>query len=344
MLARIRDRRLPCLVLADLLGLDPGDRDWTLVVLRLTGGELFVLAVDRLDGHGELVVKPVAPAIAATGLYAGTTISDDGNPILLLEVTGLARKAGLQLDMLERSARRIDADAAATPARKTSVLLFVGMDGRRKAMPMAVIERLEEVEPGAVEIDGDRMLVVVGDRILPLAGIDGAPMPQDALRLFRLSDGRCEIGYAVHEALEIREVDAELMAAANDPGAMEGVVLIDGVPTAVIAPYALFALHAVAPANDAPPVCHLPSGDPWLQNFVRPMVEAAGYRIVDTHEEQVDLAIMTEGAPAQATGARQVIRLRSTPAENGNEDASIYRYDQAGLLAALRPAARRTSL
>lgn len=349
MLATIRERRLPCLVLADLLRLDSAvdEGDWTLVVMRLTGGELFALAVDRLDGHGELVVKPVAPVIIATGLYAGTTLSDDGNPILLLEVTGLARKAGLQLDMLERSVRRADADEAADAARKTAVLLFVGLDGKRKAIPMAIVDRIEEVERTAIESDGGRTLVVLGERLLPLVGIDDCPLPEDSLQLFRLSDGQSEIGYALREALEVREIDAELMAA-NASGEIEGVVLIDGLATSIVAPYALFARHTLATASDSPPVCHLPSSDPWIQNFVRPMVEAAGYRIVEAGDEadddEVDLAIVTQSEPAITVSARQTIRLRPDPGEARDDDGSIYRYDEAGLLAALRPADRRIGL
>ncbi|HEX8055088.1 MAG TPA: chemotaxis protein CheA [Novosphingobium sp.] len=344
MLAKIRERRLPCLILAELLGLtsDVDSEDWTLIVMRLTGGELFALAVDRLDGHGELVVKPVAPAIIATGLYAGTTLSDDGNPILLLEVTGLARKAGLQLDMLERSERRADVGDAVAPERKTAVLLFIGLDGKRKAMPMAIVQRLEEVGPDAVETDGGRSLVVLGERLVPLAGVDGCALPEEGLQLFRLSDGQSEIGYAVQEALEVREIDAGLMAA-NDSGDAEGVVLIDGLPTLMVAPYALFARHALAPTRDVSPICLLPSDDPWMQNFIRPMVEAAGYRVVDADDGQVDLAITLQSETATTISARQTIRLRSDPGESSGEDGSIYRYDQAGLQAALRPAARRTA-
>jgi two-component system chemotaxis sensor kinase CheA len=344
-LAKIRERRQPCVVLADLLHVESavGSDDWTLIVLRLTGGELFALAVDRLDRQGELVVKAVAPAIIATGLYAGTTLSDDGNPILLLEVTGLARRAGLNLDRLERKTRRLDAAEEAAPAPKTAVLLFIGLDGKRKAMPMAVIDRLEEVDIAAVESDGDGMLVVLGERLVPLAGVDGCPLPDDSLQLFRLSDGQSEIAYAVREALEVREIDTGL-AAANDSGEPGGVVLIEGAPTTLVAPYPLFARHAAARPSEAPPVCHLPPGDPWIQNFVRPMVEAAGYRVVDADDGQVDLAILTQSEPAATVSARQTIRLRSSPGEAPGEDGSIYRYDQAGLLAALQPAERRMGL
>ncbi|MCB2073725.1 MAG: chemotaxis protein CheA [Novosphingobium sp.] len=345
MLAKVRERRLPCLVLADLLGLesDVSDEDRNLVVLRLTGGELFALAVDRLHGHEELVVKPVAPAIIATGLYAGTTLTDDGNPILLLEVTGLARAGGLQLDALERSTRQSEELGTAKAARMTSVLLFTGLDGIRKAMPMAAVERLDEVGLSAVESDGERKLVVIGDRILPLAGSECGPLPEEALRLLRLNDGRSEIGYAIGEAMEIRQVAAELLPA-DGAADTEGFLLIDGEPTAVLAPYKLFARHAIEPANQAPPVCHLPCSDPWIQNFVRPMVEAAGYRIAEADEPDVDLAIMSEAGTEQPNSARQVIRLRSNPEEDPDGPDSIYRYDHAGLLSALRRTSGRKAL
>jgi two-component system, chemotaxis family, sensor kinase CheA len=332
-------------VLADLLQLDrqTASEDWTLLVLRLTSGELFALAVDRLDGHGELVVKPVAPAIIATGLYAGTTLSEDGKPILLLEVTGLARKAGLQLERLERSERAIEDGAHDAAARKTAMLLFIGLDGKRKAMPMGVIDRLEEVDVAAVQAGAGRMLVVVGDSLLPLAGTDGACLPETILRLFRLSDGQREIAYAIHEAMDIREVDAALLADRSQ-GQSDSVVMVDGLPTAVVAPHPLFARHATAPRSAAPPVCHLPADDAWMQNFIRPLVEAAGYRVVDEAGEQVDLAIMAENEAGASVSARKTLRLRSRPGEEAGKSPSIYRYDHAGLLAALQPVARRMGL
>jgi two-component system chemotaxis sensor kinase CheA len=112
----------------------------------------------------------------------------------------------------------------------------------------------------------------------------------------------------------------------------------------VVAPYALFARHAVAGQSHAPLVCHLPPGDPWMQNFVRPMVEAAGYRVVDADGEQVDLAILMQSEPVESISARQTIRLRSGLCERPGEDRSIYRYDHAGLLAALRTSDREMRL
>jgi two-component system chemotaxis sensor kinase CheA len=81
--ATIRGRRVPEISLAEILGIESGvdEEDRTLIVLRPAGADLYALSVDRIHDHEEHVVKPAAPAVMATGLYAGTTQADDGSPI-----------------------------------------------------------------------------------------------------------------------------------------------------------------------------------------------------------------------------------------------------------------------
>ncbi|TCM21348.1 two-component system chemotaxis sensor kinase CheA [Novosphingobium sp. PhB165] len=354
MLARIREHRVPCLMAAQVLHVaadEPlsDDAARPVIVLRHAGGGHFALIVDQVFGHEELVIKPAAPAIIATGLYAGTTLTDDGHPILLLEVSGIARAGGLRTDALERRDRL--EEAPAQPRRTTSVLLFTGLDGIRRAMPMGVLDRLEEVGPEAIAMEGDRRLVVIRDCILPLAGIEDMPLEaaldgNGVLRLLRLADGQNEIAYAVREALEIREIDADAIAAGGAEHE-DAVVLVDGLATQVVAPYRLFARHSRTPSRIVRPVCRLPADDAWIQNFVRPMVEAAGYRVVETDTpDEADLAILPHdggGAPAAPPHgpAREVIRLRTEPGSPEPGDSSIYRYDQAALMGALRRHAGR---
>ena len=93
-----------------------------------------------------LVVKPAAPAVMATGLYAGTTLADDGSPILLLDPAGLAQVGGIRLEALERSGRV--AEGPASPqhgAQAAQVMLFRGLDGGRRALRLAMVDRIEEV-------------------------------------------------------------------------------------------------------------------------------------------------------------------------------------------------------
>src|SRR4051812_23755389 len=183
--ATIRGRRVPEVSLAEILGLESevAEQDRTLIVLRPAGGDVYALSVDRIHDHEELVVKPAAPAVMATGLYAGTTLADDGSPILLFDPAGLAEVGGVKLEAHERAAR-IAEGPAAVPSQATPVLLFRGLDGSRRALRLAVVDRIEEVSANAVRPGAGQLRVQLGDVILPLAGVSG-DLPTDKVRLFR---------------------------------------------------------------------------------------------------------------------------------------------------------------
>ena len=140
----------------------------TLVVLRPAGGDVYALSVDRIHDHEELVVKPAAPAVMATGLYAGTTLADDGSPILLFDPAGIAAVGGVKLEMQERTARIAEGPTAAV-SKATPVLLFRGLDGGRRALRLAVVDRIEEVPASAVAEAAGQLRVqgaaAPGDRI-----------------------------------------------------------------------------------------------------------------------------------------------------------------------------------
>ena len=56
--------------------------------------------------------------------------------------------------------------------------------------------------------------------------------------------------------------------------------LIDGEPAELVDAHWLFANFATSSAKPAEQlVCRLPDDDPWMQNMLRPIVEAAGYRV-----------------------------------------------------------------
>ena len=277
--ATIRGRRVPEVALADILGLpsEMEDKDRTLVVLRPAGGDVYALAVDRIHDHEELVVKPAAPAVMATGLYAGTTLADDGSPILLFDPAGLAQVGGVRLEAIERGGRAVEGPVAVNSS-DVPVLLFRGLDGARRALRLGVVDRIEEVVASeAIRPSAGQLRVQLGEAILPLAGVDNIDELEGKVRVFRLNDGEHEIGYAFREVIDLMSLDREVIPA-EIPGAVSGVTLIDGEPAELIDAHWLFAEHlgaTVRPQTQL--VCRLPEGDAWMQNMLRPIVEAAGY-------------------------------------------------------------------
>ena len=337
--ATIRGRRVPEIALADVLGLpsELSDEERTLVVLRPAGGDVYALAVDRIHDHEELVVKPAAPAVMATGLYAGTTLADDGSPILLFDPAGVAQVGGVMLETLERGGRAAEMPVAAN-SDEVPVLLFRGLDGGRRALRLGVVDRIEEVSGDAIGATAGQLRVQLGETILPLAGVEKPDELDGKVRVFRLNDGNHEIGYAFREVIDLMSIDREVIAA-DAPGAVNGVTLIGGEPAELVDAHWLFAEHLGAAARPkAQLVCRLSEGDAWMQNMLRPIVEAAGYLVIGEEDElAADLTIVSHGEPVEADMAGRVLRLATDPDAVDGKD-SIYRYDRTGLLLALKAA------
>jgi two-component system, chemotaxis family, sensor kinase CheA len=139
--------------------------------------------------------------------------------------------------------------------------------------------------------------------------------------------------------VDFATIDSEIIHAER-PGEVSGVSLVNGEPAELVDAHWLFANHIGATARPSEQlVCRLPSDDPWMQNMLRPIVEAAGYRVVgDEHDGDADLAIAAQGAEVPEESAKKTIWLRTIPDAAGKKDDSIYRYDRAGLLMALKTA------
>ena len=190
----------------------------------------------------------------------------------------------------------------------------------------------------AIREAAGQLRVQLGNFILPLAGADALGIDDDKVRVFRLSDGAHEIGYVFREVIDLMTIDHDIIAAEH-PGAVSGVSLIGGEPAELVDAHWLFAHHlgaAMAPAHQS--VCRLPSDDPWMQNMLRPIVEAAGYLVIDEHDELIpDLVIAADSSAVEKAHAKRTLVLRADK-DNAADDGSIYRYDRAGLLLALKSA------
>jgi two-component system chemotaxis sensor kinase CheA len=176
----------------------------------------------------------------------------------------------------------------------------------------------------------------LGEAILPLAGVDNIDELDGKVRVFRLNDGEHEIGYAFREVIDLMSLDREVIPA-EIPGAVSGVTLIDGEPAELIDAHWLFAEHlgaTVRPQTQL--VCRLSEGDAWMQNMLRPIVEAAGYLVIGENDElAADVTIVSQGKQVEPDEGGRILRLATDPDAADGED-SVYRYDLAGLLMALK--------
>lgn len=338
-LVTFRGTRIPCLSLANVLGMSQGQsvRGKTLVLIRLGSGDLFAVAVDRIFDHEDLVVKPLAPAVMATGVYAGTTLLDDGSPILMLDMPTIAQQNGLVSEVRLRPASVPD-EKHEVAEKVRPVMLFVGIDGRRRAIGMDLVRRIDIAPLDAVDIEGSRAQIVIDGEILPLVGIEGGELPETKMKLLRLSDGTCELAYAVREVSDAAGIDGDIVPGGSDD-MIEGVTLIDGQPVGIIDGMTLFARHGRAMRSQAPLVCRLPAADGWSRAMLEPLVKSAGYQIAAADDEKADVTIIMEDddQPVRRDGSA-IIRLHGDAEAPVSTSERIYRYDRDALLGALRTA------
>jgi two-component system chemotaxis sensor kinase CheA len=338
-IATVRGRRVALVDLPALLGMarasDEGARK--LIVLKPAGADVYALAVDAVHDHEELVVKPAAPPVMAAGVYAGTTLADDGRPILVLDPSGIAKAARLAAAAQDSAPARIERDERQAGV---TMLLFRTLDGAARAVPVPLVERIEDVPANAIRHSAGRLRATLGDRITPLAGC-AEPPAGAKVRVLRLTDGAAEIAYAFAEVIDIRALDAAPTPAAT-PGEIAAVLLVDGLQVELLDVHWLFAAHADVQTKSEKPTCALPAGDPWMETMLRPLLEGLGYRVVAAGDGvAADLVIAAEGASASPTFGGDVLRLRASPDPAGADDDSIYRYDRAALLSALGTAGGR---
>ena len=340
--ASIRGRSLPVIDLGVFLGEAETGTDQLpplLLVMRAGGGEQFALAVDAVLADEDLVVKPAAPAVMATGIYAGTTLPDNSRPILLLDVAGIAAVAGIRAPAADPEEEKLEE----TPVAETQpTLLFRDFDGAERGVRLALVERIEDVARAAIAETGGRLHLSHQDMLVPVIAAGALPQA-GSLRLLQLGDGDLRLAYAIDEVIDIVELPARITPAVA-PGPVAGVTLFEGRQVELLDAHWLFAGVASGPRGHSAPLCLIAGGDEaWSRQVLGPLLAASGYRVAFGGEggEPADVVIVADQPEVAGDFAAPVVRLRTAPAPAAANDGSVWRYDRAGLLDALRMAADR---
>jgi len=346
-LVTVRGEQFPLLRLEAILDCEAGEDEdadeRAVVIVRPGQGQSYAISVAAIHDHEELVIKPAAPPIMATGLYAGTTLPDSGQPVLLLDVQGVMAAAAIDASDVERS----EGDGPGAPEDEVremaQLLLFRDTDQRLRGIRLSVIERVEEVPAAALFESGGAVRAQIGERIFP---VHAARLPETdaAVKLLRLYDGRSILCYPIDAVIDIVRLPDAIQPAAT-PGLIAGVVLVGGDPVELIDPFWLMErcdpATSIAAVPQRQPLCSLAGDeDGWGNNFLAPLLRQAGYRVAgadDAHAERPDVLLCLADDPAQCRidGDVPMIRLRASLAAAGPEDETVYRYDRQALLEAL---------
>lgn len=339
--AKVRGRRFAYAMLENILGIDlPGDVaevTRTLIIVRPAVGATFALNVAAVVDNEELVVKPGAPLVMAAGLYAGTTLPDNGRPMLLLDASGLADAIGAQEELFAES----DVAEAVFDGNQinngASALLFEGTDGVTRAIRLAVVDRMEEVAADQIHYVGGRCCISIGGELHDVHGLDRL-RPLGPIKLLRISDGQQATYLSVNDVMDIFAIPAEI-APSVEPVEFEGIVHFEGTPVELINPYRFFQTDTgTGVVGAVKPVCYLETGadDSWETRILQPLLTASGYRVsYDEADRNTAAVILSSAGNADAVPDDRTVILRDTVQAVSTQVASIYCYDRVALMSAI---------
>ncbi len=232
----------------------------SVVVLNVQGRQ-FGLLVDEVADTEEIVVKPLGTQLQQLGVYSGATVRGDGRVALVLDVHGLARRAGVLEDAERPTSLGDDAGPEAGLARR-SYLLLRGNDDGRLAIPLGEVVRLEEVEPARIERTGAGEAMQYRGQILPLVRLSSALVerrvaprgdpgePPERLHVVVQSLGGRDVGLVVESVLDVVDEAVVLDSSRARPG-VAGCAVIQGRITEVLDTSALLSGGLAAPREAA---------------------------------------------------------------------------------------------
>jgi two-component system, chemotaxis family, sensor kinase CheA len=163
---RLREHLLPLLFLGEILGSEESERSDINIVVLQAGDHSFGLVVDEITDTEEIVVKPLGSHLKHIKFYAGSTIMGDGSVALILDVMGIAQSVGLFEDESKKSLQ--SETEQVEEAHEHEIMLVFQVGDSRMAVPLALVDRLEEVVQSAVESTGDQDVIQYRGQILPL--------------------------------------------------------------------------------------------------------------------------------------------------------------------------------
>jgi len=306
------------------------ESDEMFIVVTQVGANTFGIIVDRVFDTEEIVVKPVAPLLREISFYSGNTILGDGSVIMILDPNGIASEAG----QLQSSGEANTGTAQLSHEdEKTALLIFRAGGDELKAVPLALIARLEEIDMEQVERSNDALMVQYRGSLMPLIPFNPSHQFSDEGRqaVLVFTDKERSMGLAVDEIVDIIDDRLKIELATDQPGLIGSAVIGEKATDVIDAGYFLTQAFSdwfgneneVAYTNDeGPRKALLVDDSPFFRNLLAPLLSVAGWQVRTAESADAALKFREQGAKFDV-----IISDIEMPGMNGFDFAETVRKD-----------------
>jgi len=330
---RLRNKLLPLLHLRKLLNITDGqelDPENGFIVVMQVGSQTFGIVVDGVFHTEEIVVKPMSTKLRHINMFSGNTILGDGAVIMIIDPNGISQSVGnsmsAQSDMMDESA----AARVSASEQLTSLLVFHAGNSQPKAVPLALVTRLEEIAAEKIELSNGRHMVQYRDHLMPLVSMAGVTVRSEGVQpiLVFVDDGR-SMGLVVDEIVDIVEESLNIEVASAQEGLL-GSAVIKGQATEVIdvgyflpMAFADWFTRKDMQRSSLTQEVLLVDDSAFFRNMLAPVLKAAGYNVRTATNASEGLNILRAGKQFNV-----ILTDIEMPDMNGFEFAEAIRADQ----------------
>jgi len=294
-----------------LKGIDPKginpkgiDDEEVFIVVAQIGNYSMGIIVDRVFDTEEIVVKPVAPILRNIQLFSGNTILGDGSVVMILDPNGIAAATG-EISVTESAEVQAKGRRVSSSGDRAAMLIFRAVDDTPKAVPLALVARLEEIDLAQVEHSNGQSVVQYRGQLMPLVMMDPAQSLGSEGRqpVLVFSDRHRTMGLVVTEIVDIVEERMHIELSSEREGYI-GTAVIGGKATDIIdAGYYLtqafhdwFASERETLDGDRKGRRLLVVDDsPFFRNLLQPLLTVAGYDVVCVDSADAALELCEAG-------------------------------------------------
>lgn len=273
-------------------------------VLKI-GSHRFGVIVDQVLGTEEIVVKPMHPALKSLGCYSGATVMGDGRVALILDIDGIARHAGIELNGQE--AKIEDVDVKMTRTESQSVLIFKSGEEEQFAVALPLIKRIERINSSKIEKIGDKNFITldgVSTLILKLDRfMEVSPIAQNEdMYLLLMKYINKPFGILISKLIDIEETSVELNEESYMADCLMGTSIVRDRITLFLDVYRLVERAEPSWFKNKNPECDpamkkdilLVEDTPFFRQLVKGHLEADGYNVITANNGQIALSLLNE--------------------------------------------------
>jgi two-component system, chemotaxis family, sensor kinase CheA len=257
----------------------------------------------------------------------------------LLDASGLAAAIGVEAIEQTDDSHRADAGMVETIRNRPSALLYIAADGRKRAIRLSTIDRMEDIDASRVQFIGGRMRVAVEGGLFDVCDMETAPTTE-LVKMLRLTDGESVRYLVVDDVLDIFSIEGEVVPSAQ-PELHEGVIDAFGEPVELVNAFQYFEGFDVRSGDaNAAPLCYIDCSEDgnWERSILAPLLAASGYKVSFDPVDQTAAAVVLHRDPSRASESGhdpRALHLRDTSHVTHDAIPSIYRYDRVGLISAI---------